>query len=375
MRRLALVGVLVAVAVMAMGASVAWGDTISATCTWSAQSQPCDSTMWYPSAVTLIWNATPPPDAVSGCTPEVANQYNSDQVTSVSCSATWPGSSPGTTITITQSYTVHVETSSPSATVTPARAPDSNGWYNHPVAGAVTAASFSQIASCTSTTYGGAATTAATVAATCVDNAGKTVSAVSAPFAYDATAPTVAATADPGDQSVALSWQAGGDVAPIASVQVARNGGTSAAAVATVYSGTGSGFNDTHLKNGVHYTYTITARDMAGNVATQTVAATPGARVLSPAPAAHLSTPPMLSWTFVPGATYYNVQLFRGGSKVLSVWPKQASLQLRRKWKFEGRRYRLKPGRYKWYVWPGLGRRSAGRYGHMIGSGTFVVVR
>ena len=367
MRRLALVGVLVAVAVMAMGASVAWGDTITPLCTvGQGAAQPC-SNGWYQSPVYLSWTWNPLTSGTGSCQ---SAPYDSDTELTVSCTVTWMDGFTGI-----QSYTVHVETSSPTATVAPARAPDSNGWYNHPVAGAVTAASFSQIASCTSTTYGGAATTAATVAATCVDNAGKTVSAVSAPFAYDATAPTVAATADPGDQSVALSWQAGGDVAPIASVQVARNGGTSAAAVATVYSGTGSGFNDTHLKNGVHYTYTITARDMAGNVATQTVAATPGARVLSPAPAAHLSTPPMLSWTFVPGATYYNVQLFRGGSKVLSVWPKQASLQLRRKWKFEGRRYRLKPGRYKWYVWPGLGRRSAGRYGHMIGSGTFVVVR
>jgi len=372
MRRLALVGVLVAVAVMAMGASVAWGDPFPV-----CNGQLCNGG-WYTTPESVTWNLNGGTTA-EGCSPQ---SYTQDtNLTSLAGSGTpnlptWTycitNVSGGTD---TQYYFIKVELSSPTATVTPARAPDSNGWYNHPVAGAVTAASFSQIASCTSTTYGGAATTAATVAATCVDNAGKTVSAVSAPFAYDATAPTVAATADPGDQSVALSWQAGGDVAPIASVQVARNGGTSAAAVATVYSGTGSGFNDTHLKNGVHYTYTITARDMAGNVATQTVAATPGARVLSPAPAAHLSTPPMLSWTFVPGATYYNVQLFRGGSKVLSVWPKHASLQLRRKWKFEGRRYRLKPGRYKWYVWPGLGRRSAGRYGHMIGSGTFVVVR
>ncbi|MGA8336118.1 MAG: hypothetical protein WB761_15330, partial [Solirubrobacteraceae bacterium] len=202
-----------------------------------------------------------------------------------------------------------------------------------------------------------------------------TVTAISAPFAYDATPPTLAATADPGDQSVALSWQAGGDVAPIASVHVTRSGGTNAAGVATVYSGTGTSFNDTRLKNGAHYTYTITALDVAGNATVQTIGATPQARLLSPAVNAHLSAPPMLSWTAAPSATYYNVQLFRSGGKVLSMWPKHASLQLRRAWKFEGRRYRLKPGNYRWYVWPGLGRRKAGRYGHMIGSGTFVVVR
>ena len=92
----------------------------------------------------------------------------------------------------------------------------------------------------------------------------------------------------------------GGDVAPISSVQVTRSGGTKAAAVETVYSGDGTGFNDRHLKNGVRYTYTVTARDLAGNVAVKTIATTPAARLLGPALNAHLSAPPMLSWTSAP---------------------------------------------------------------------------
>ena len=43
------------------------------------------------------------------------------------------------------------------------------------------------MASCTSTTYAGPSTSAGTLSATCIDNAGKTVSATSAPFAYDVT--------------------------------------------------------------------------------------------------------------------------------------------------------------------------------------------
>ena len=123
---------------------------------------------------------------------------------------------------------------------------------------------------------------------TCTDNAGKTVAIASAPFAYDATPPALTATANPGDQAVALSWQAGGDVAPISSVQVTRTGALKAAAVETVYSGDGTGFNDRHLKNGVRYTYTVTARDLAGNVAVKTIATTPAARLLGPALNAHL---------------------------------------------------------------------------------------
>jgi len=372
MKRLALAVALVAVAVSLMSASVAWGDP-SPLCNGQAN---C-STGWYTSPVTVSWNLDGGTNAGGCATQAYTQDTNQTALQNEPVADLPPWTYCITNVTggsDTRFYFVQVELSSPTATVGPNRGPDSNGWYNHPVAGAVSASSFSGIASCTSTTYAGPATASATVAGTCVDNAGKSVTASSAPFAYDATPPGLTATANPGDQSVAVSWQAGADVAPIASVQVTRSGGTKAADVQTVYSGNGTGFSDRHLRNGVRYTYTVAARDQAGNVAIQTVNVTPNARVLSPAANARLTAPPMLSWTAAPSATYYNVQLFRGG-KVLSVWPTHASLQLNRTWRFQGRRYRLKPGKYKWYVWPGLGRRKAGRYGDMIGSGTFVIVR
>jgi len=375
MKRLALAVALVALAIPATAAAQ---NSIWATCIYGGQSQDCGSTptpSWYAGPVTVIWHATgegtaSAPTSTSPCELDTQTVYATDQITSLSCTAFWgtPSASFG--------FTLQVETSSPTATVMLNRGPDSNGWYNHSVAGAVSASSFSGIASCTSTTYAGPATTSATVAGTCVDNAGKSVTVSSAPFAYDATPPTLIATATPGDQSATLSWQTSGDVAPIASMSVSRTPSAGTAKPAVVFSGDAAGFQDSHLKNGVHYTYTITARDQAGNVAVTTINTTPGPRVLGPAPNAHLTAPPMLSWTPVPGASYYNVQLYRGDPrKVLSLWPATASLQLKHTWRFEGRRYRLKPGKYKWFVWPGFGRREAGRYGHMIGSGTFVVVR
>jgi hypothetical protein len=57
------------------------------------------------------------------------------------------------------------------------------------------------------------------------------------------------------------------------------------------------------------------------------------------------------------------------------MWPVQASLQLRPTWRFDGHRYRLKPGRYRWFVWPGFGKRRAAHYGRMIGRAKFLVVR
>jgi hypothetical protein len=361
-RKLAALAVVIACWLLAAGA--AWGNTLSVSC--GTPSGQCDeSGDWQAGPTPVTWEATPLPNSVVGC---VSTTYT-DVDTTVSCQVWW-GSS-----TQSISFPLKVETSPPTATATPARSPDSAGWYNHPLAISFQGSSFSGIASCTAITYAGPASPSATVTGSCTDNAGKTVTVTSAPFAYDATPPSLTATATPGDQTVALNWQTTGDIAPVATVQVTRSGGPGAAGAVPVYSGTATGFNDTHLRNGVHYTYTITVRDAAGNVTVQTIGATPAARLLSPSNNARVTAPPLLSWTAVSGATYYNVQLYRDDpTKLLSMWPTGASLRLRRAWRFDGRRYRLKPGRYRWYVWPGFGKRKAARYGHRIGTGTFVVV-
>jgi len=361
MRRLVLVGALVAVALTLMGASVAWGNSLNVYC--SASNGPCDeSGDWQYNAVLLTWEASPVPTQVAGCD---STRYT-DVETTVSCQVWWGSSSQSI------SFPLNVETSTPVITVAPSRSPDSNGWFNHTVGASVSvASSFSGIASCRSTTYAGAATTTATVGATCLDNAGKTVSAVSAPFAYDATPPTLAATATAAPESVALSWQIT-DIAPLAAVDVVRTAGGDPQ---TVYSGTSSGYDDTEVTAGTPYTYTVTARDVAGNASVQTVVATPQTPVVTPATSTRVNSAPLLSWPATRHATYYNVQLYRGNTKVMSVWPSNARLQLRQTWRFDRRRYTLKPGRYKWYVWPGFGKRTWGQYGRMVHSGTFVVVR
>ena len=53
----------------------------------------------------------------------------------------------------------------------------------------------------------------------------------------------------------------------------------------------------------------------------------------------------MLRWTKVRGARYYNVQLLRDGRKLLSAWPGRPRFKLERAWRFNGHRFRLKPGR------------------------------
>jgi hypothetical protein len=302
----------------------------------------------------------------SGCQVGV---YNTDQSTTLSCAVTW---TDGTSSTF--SLPLHVEISAPTATAAPDRPPDVNGWYNHPVTVSLSGTAFSGIASCTAPqVYSGPATTSASLAGSCTDNAGKSASA-SLPFRYDATPPTLSVTPQPADGLADLSWHAAAGPAPLSSVQITRQPGLKRAANSVLYTGaTGTSYQDHQVRNGTGYRYTITAVDQAGNVARRTVKITPGIRLLSPRANGHLSAPPMLRWTEIPKADYYNVQLFRGVKKILSAWPTHASFKLRHTWRFGGARHRLSPGTYRWYVWPGYGPQSAAHYGRAVGHATFVI--
>ena len=90
---------------------------------------------------------------------------------------------------------------------------------------------------------------------------------------------------------------------------------------------------------------------------------------------ARLGSPPKLSWVATASARYYNVQLFRGSTKILSVWPSTTSYLLKRTWTYGGQRYRLTPATYRWYVWPGFGDRKDARYGSLLGTSSFAIVR
>jgi hypothetical protein len=116
----------------------------------------------------------------------------------------------------------------------------------------------------------------------------------------------------------------------------------------------------------------VSVSDAAGN--TRAVAAKAVVPVLYlPAAGARVGPGAVLAWAPARGATYYNVQIFRGARKVLSTWPRRPRLRLHRRWSYNGRRQTLAPGRYRWYVWPGKGSPKAGHYGALLGGNTFVV--
>jgi HYR domain-containing protein len=147
----------------------------------------------------------------------------------------------------------------------------------------------------------------------------------------------------------------------------------------TVYTGRNTTLIDSKVVNGTEYRYTVVSFDTAGNrSAGAVVVASPSTPLLlTPPDGARFKAPQrlLLSWVSIPGARYYNAQVYLGDQKVLSIWPVKPRALLTRTWKFAGKRHRLAPGLYRWYVWPGEGARKDTRYGQLLGSGSFEVVR
>jgi hypothetical protein len=179
--------------------------------------------------------------------------------------------------------------------------------------------------------------------------------------------------ADAGDALVRLSWQIPDGVDHVVITHQLSVGGDTQ----TVYNGSAESFTDRGLVNGLEYRYVVVSVDKSGNSSVGVaVVALPKATLLrSPKDGARLKKPPKLVWVRNSEAAYYNVQLFRGSAKILSTWPAKPALTLKPTWKYKGRTYKLTPGVYRWYVWPGFGARAAVDYGEMLGFSTFQIVR
>jgi hypothetical protein len=270
-----------------------------------------------------------------------------------------------------QSVTIRIDKTPPAASAVPERLPDANGWYNRVLKVAFSGTDpTSGIAHCSSPAqYAGPDNPAAQVAGSCWDIAGNVADAALA-FKFDATAPQLFAVAVVrGNRSAQLSWRKSSDTQR---VEVWRAPGRNGAGESIVYQSTDAVFRDTGLVVGRKYEYRVAGLDDAANRSEQKVDFIATGALLSPAPAERVTSPPELTWAPVKGASYYNVQLIRG-RKVFSAWPARPGLRLRRTWIHNGRRHRLRPGVYRWYVWPGYGRIKAARYGKLLGSSTFVV--
>jgi hypothetical protein len=313
---------------------------------------------WYISNVNVSWQFSPPPDEVEGC---FVGTISTQGHTHISCKVTWTGIG-----SLTYQLDIYIDKTSPAVHGVPSRKPDANGWYNKPVSFSFTGTDgTSGVASCSSTSYSGPDNGNVSVGGTCRDKAGN-VGHGAYKFAYDSTPPTIGpVTAGHGNRSVSLTWTTSADTALC---QITRTAKDSAK---VVYRGTGRTYQDKGLRVGAKYRYTVTAFDKAANPATSTLDVTATGRLLKPVPGQRVTSPPHLSWLPVKGATYYNVQLIRG-KRILSAWPTRARRRLRKSWVYHGHHYRLRPGVYRWYVWPGFGKRAKANYGRLVGSSSFV---
>jgi hypothetical protein len=333
----------------------------------------------------VSWKVTPPAAANGGCPPQT---FTADTTGAVSiCRA---GRAPNQVV---GRVVIRLDRTPPEVTdAVPAREPDHDGWFNRSIRFDFDGTdATSGIARCRSVTYDGPDAADASILGRCKDRAGNAATR-SFSLKFDSTPPALSGlTATPGDRRVALQWLSGADVE---SVEVDRSPGSNSEHASAIFTGLASSFADVHVTNGVRYVYQVGVSDAAGNWSRAEVAAVPSAPIhtgpptvsspaggrrtglLFPAARATISRrhPPLLKWNRVRRARYYNVQLLRGSRKVLSAWPTRARYQLKRRWNYRGRTYRLRPGRYRWYVWPGFGPRGRARYGDLLGHRSFTVV-
>jgi hypothetical protein len=352
-----LIALLMIAGALAAPVAASADPTITPKC--SPAPQTCKG--WYRQPVTIQWdvNGVKTPDTCEAMTVDFDTAGLSQF-----CEAT------ADAVTLSKKLFLTVDMTPPVVTgASAARPPDRNGWYTSPVQVTFSGTdATSGLLGCSAASYSGPNTAAVNLLGRCQDKAGNVSDPSPFGLRYDSVPPNLTGVAaSPSDRKVRLSW----DVPGAVSVSVSRRRGSGKAA--HVVSGGKKGhIVDRRLRNGRTYNYDVRAVDPAGNTSERTITVVPGPRLLVPAAGAGVPDPPMLRWTPVRGAGYYNVQLFRGKRKVLSVWPARPRLQLDGSWRFAGERRRLVAGHtYRWFVWPGRGPRAANDYGPLVGTRTF----
>lgn len=347
-----------------------------------------DGNGWYNREVSVQFSGT---DALSGiyaCTTETYKGPDSGSARVAGTCSDHAGNRG------TGSYELKYDATAPTAAAKPERSPNARGWYNRPVSVAFEGTdAASGVDSCTAAVlYKGPDTPKTALSGTCRDKAANTSPPAAFELKYDTVPPRLKPVkVEIGGKGVVLRWAASPDTVSYA---VVRRPGLKGKKPSTIYTGRKLTFTDRRLENGVKYRYTVTAYDEAGNGSAKVLLAHPTSvttparsattrskptrarpTLTKPAAGARVSLPPLLTWATSASATYYNVQLYRDGRKILTAWPRHAKLRLQTSWRYGGHSYALTPGRYRWYVWPGLGLPSASRYGKLLGTRSFVVIR
>jgi hypothetical protein len=135
----------------------------------------------------------------------------------------------------------------------------------------------------------------------------------------------------------------------------------------SIYKGTGTSAK-VKLRAGQTGYLALYSYDSAGNVSLKPARTAIKLAALIPLRPLNGSTiridAPELTWKAKAGTSYYNVQVFLKGKRILTGWPSGAAFRIPKG--------KLQPGTYVWYVWPAVkGKGSSPTFGKLIGRATF----
>ena len=144
-----------------------------------------DSNGWYNHALTVTFTGTDATSGLDSCVPP--QSYSGPDSADTSVNGSCRDVAGNTTV---RAFALTYDATGPQVTATPARAPDSNGWYNHALSVSFTGTdATSGLESCVAPqTYSGPDRADASVSGSCRDVAGNTTVRAFA-LMYDATAP------------------------------------------------------------------------------------------------------------------------------------------------------------------------------------------
>jgi len=363
-------------------------DETAPSATGAAPDRSPNDAGWYRRPVAVAFSGA---DTTSGIDACGSPAYDGPDTSAASVSGTCTDKAGNTSSPLT--FHLKYDATDPDVTAAQAeRQPEPGGWFLEPVRFDFTGAdATSGVAACAPVMYAGPDGPDAEVLGECRDRADN-LAQRAFPLKFDGNPPGISdLRLGSGDRRLDLTWHVTADVQ---SVEIARTPASGTGP--SVLDGPATSFTDQAVQNGVTYTYKLTVRDIAGNLATDRITGTPTAppvitspppalaspvvaprrSLFAPAPGAvlRMGRPPLLRWEAVRRASYYNVQVFRR-RKILSAWPTRPSYQLRARWNYAGHAQRLKPGTYRWIVFPGYGPRARVHYGDPIGRSTFVVRR
>jgi hypothetical protein len=126
-------------------------------------------------------------------------------------------------------------------------------------------------------------------------------------------------------------------------------------------------FLDDTVPNDTRFEYGLRSVDRARNASPRAKIDGRASRILKPAFGSLHDSRPLIDWTFVRDAAFFNLQLWRDRRKILSVWPVRSAHRLPANWRYNGKRYSLRSDRYRVYVWAAFGSKPHTHYGPLLG--------